>query len=159
MKNLKTLGLVMVLALALGLGAGCAKKAEVQTSATGDPAAVALNTAVQTITDGIVYFDYDKYDVKSEYTGMLQQKAELMKAYPDIRVRIAGNCDERGTQEYNLALGERRARAVYDYLVMLGVNPSQLEMVSYGKERPAVSGDTPEAWALNRRDNFDVIAR
>ena len=130
-----------------------------QTSATEDPAAVALNTAVQTITDGIVYFDYDKYDVKSEYTGMLQQKAELMKAYPDIRVRIAGNCDERGTQEYNLALGERRARAVYDYLVMLGVNPSQLEMVSYGKERPAVSGDTPEAWALNRRDNFDVIAR
>ena len=159
MKNLKTLGLVMVLALALGLGAGCAKKAEVQTSATEDPAAVALNPAVQTITDGIVYFDYDKYDVKSEYTGMLQQKAELMKAYPDIRVRIAGNCDERGTQEYNLALGERRARAVYDYLVMLGVNPSQLEMVSYGKERPAVSGDTPEAWALNRRDNFDVIAR
>ena len=64
MKNLKTLGLVMVLALALGLGAGCAKKAEVQTSATEDPAAVALNTAVQTITDGIVYFDYDKYDVK-----------------------------------------------------------------------------------------------
>lgn len=159
MKNLKTLGLVMVLALVLGLGAACTKKTEVQTSTMEDPAAGALNAAVQTITDGIVYFDYDKYDVKSEYTGMLQQKAELMKAYPDIRVRIAGNCDERGTQEYNLALGERRARAVYDYLVMLGVNPSQLEMVSYGKERPAVSGDTPEAWALNRRDNFDVIAR
>lgn len=159
MKSLKTLGLVMVLALAMGLGAGCAKKAEVQTVATEDPAVIEFNAAVQTITDGIVYFDYDKYDVKSEYTGMLQQKAELMKAYPSIRVRIAGNCDERGTQEYNLALGERRARAVYDYLVMLGVNPAQLEMISYGKERPAVSGDTPEAWALNRRDNFDVIAR
>lgn len=158
MKSLKTLGLVMVLVLAMGLGAGCAKKAEVQTS-TEDPAVAAFNAAVQTITDGIVYFDYDKYDVKSEYTGMLQQKAELMKAYPSIRVRIAGNCDERGTQEYNLALGERRARAVYDYLVMLGVNPAQLEMISYGKERPAVAGDTPEAWALNRRDNFDVIAR
>lgn len=159
MKSLKTLGLVMVLALTLGLGAGCAKKTEMQTSSTEDPAVVAFNAAVQTITDGIVYFDYDKYDVKSEYTGMLQQKAELMKAYPDIRVRIAGNCDERGTQEYNLALGERRARAVYDYLVMLGVNPAQLEMISYGKERPAVSGNNEEAWALNRRDNFDVIAR
>ena len=130
-----------------------------QTSTSTEDPAAALNAAVQTITDGIVYFDYDKYDVKSEYTGMLQQKAELMKAYPDIRVRIEGNCDERGTQEYNLALGERRARAVYDYMVMLGVNPDQLEMISYGKERPAVSGDSEEAWALNRRDNFNVIAR
>lgn len=111
MKSLKTLGLVMVMALALGLGAGCSKKTEMQTSTSTEDPAAALNAAVQTITDGIVYFDYDKYDVKSEYTGMLQQKAELMKAYPDIRVRIEGNCDERGTQEYNLALGERRARA------------------------------------------------
>ena len=157
MKSLKTLGLVMVMALALGLGAGCSKKTEMQTSTSTEDPAAALNAAVQTITDGIVYFDYDKYDVKSEYTGMLQQKAELMKAYPDIRVRIEGNCDELGTQEYNLALGERRARAVYDY--MLGVNPDQLEMISYGKERPAVSGDSEEAWALNRRDNFNVIAR
>ena len=159
MKSLKTLGLVMVMALALGLGAGCSKKTEMQTSTSTEDPAAALNAAVQTITDGIVYFDYDKYDVKSEYTGMLQQKAELMKAYPDIRVRIEGNCDERGTQEYNLALGERRARAVYDYMVMLGVNPDQLEMISYGKERPAVSGDSEEACALNRRDNFNVIAR
>ena len=159
MKSLKTLGLVMVRALAIGLGAGCSKKTEMETSTSTEDPAAALNAAVQTITDGIVYFDYDKYDVKSEYTGMLQQKAELMKAYPDIRVRIEGNCDERGTQEYNLALGERRARAVYDYMVMLGVNPDQLEMISYGKERPAVSGDSEEAWALNRRDNFNVIAR
>ena len=159
MKSLKTLGLVMVMALALGLGAGCSKKTEMQTSTSTEDPAAALNAAVQTITDGILYFDYDKYEVKSEYTGMLQQKAELMKAYPDIRVRIEGNCDERGTQEYNLALGERRARAVYDYMVMLGVNPDQLEMISYGKERPAVSGDSEEAWALNRRDNFHVIAR
>lgn len=157
MKSLKTLGLVMVLALTLG--AGCAKKAEVQTYAeVEENPATALEVAVQTITDGIVYFDYDKYDVKSEYTGMLQQKADLMKAHPDIRVRIEGNCDERGTQEYNLALGERRARAVYDYMIMLGVNPAQLEMISYGKERPAVAGNNEEAWALNRRDNFNVIA-
>ena len=161
MKSLKSFGLVMVLALALGMGAGCAKKnAEVENV---EPAPVATTSAVdaaaQQITDGVVYFDFDKYDIKAEYRDMLQQKAELMKQYPSIRVRIEGNCDERGTQEYNLALGERRARAVYDYMVMLGVNPDQLEMISYGKERPAVSGDSEEAWALNRRDNFNVIAR
>ena len=150
MKSLKTLGLVMVMALALGLGAGCSKKTEMQTSTSTEDPAAALNAAVQTITDGIVYFDYDKYDVKSEYTGMLQQKAELMKAYPDIRVRIEGNCDERGTQEYNLALGERRARAVYDYMVMLGVNPDQLEMISYGKERPRKGGGLPAVCRLCR---------
>ena len=106
-----------------------------------------------------MYFDFDKYDVKPEYREMLRQKAELMRQYPSIRVRIEGNCDERGTQEYNLALGERRARAAYEYMVMLGVNPSQLEMISYGKERPAVQGTGDQVWALNRRDDFRVIAR
>ncbi|MCH5231973.1 MAG: OmpA family protein, partial [Muribaculaceae bacterium] len=82
-----------------------------------------------------------------------------MRQYPSIRVRIEGNCDQRGTQEYNLALGERRARAAYEYMVMLGVNPSQLEMISYGKERPAVQGSGEQAWSMNRRDDFRVIAR
>ena len=75
------------------------------------------------------------------------------------RVRIEGNCDARGTQEYNLALGERRARAAYEYLVMLGVNPDQMEMISFGKERPAVEGTGPAVWAKNRRDDFRVIAK
>jgi peptidoglycan-associated lipoprotein len=73
-------------------------------------------------------------------------------------VRIEGNCDERGTQEYNLALGERRARAAYEYLVTLGVNPGQLEMISYGKENPAVQGSGESAWSKNRRDDFRVVA-
>ena len=106
-----------------------------------------------------MYFDFDKFDIQPEYRDLLQQKADLMKAYPSIQVRIEGNCDARGTQEYNLALGERRARAVYEYMVMLGVNPSQLEMISYGKERPAVEGTGPAVWAKNRRDDFRVIAR
>ena len=162
MKSLKSFGLVMVLALALGMGAGCAKKnAEVENV---EPAPVAssssaLDAAAQQITDGVVYFDFDKYDIKAEYRDMLQQKAELMKQYPSIRVRIEGNCDERGTQEYNLALGERRARAAYEYLVMLGVNPDQMEMISFGKERPAVEGTGPAVWAKNRRDDFRVIAK
>ena len=161
MKSLKSFGLVMVLALALGMGAGCAKKnAEVENV---EPAPVATTSAVdaaaQQITDGVVYFDFDKYDIKAEYRDMLQQKAELMKQYPSIRVRIEGNCDERGTQEYNLALGERRARAAYEYLVMLGVNPDQMEMISFGKERPAVEGTGPAVWEKNRRDDFRVIAK
>ena len=161
MKSLKSFGLVMVLALALGMGAGCAKKnAEVENVA---PAPVATTSAVgaaaQQITDGVVYFDFDKYDIKAEYRDMLQQKAELMKQYPSIRVRIEGNCDERGTQEYNLALGERRARAAYEYMIRLGVPAEQLDIISYGKERPAVEGTGEAVWAKNRRDEFNVIAR
>ncbi|MCH5277195.1 MAG: peptidoglycan-associated lipoprotein Pal [Desulfovibrionaceae bacterium] len=161
MKGLKNLGLVLAVSLVLGIGAGCAKKTtEVPAEApVVDSAATAVDMAAQTITDGIVYFDFDKYDVKPEYREMLRQKAELMRQYPSIRVRIEGNCDERGTQEYNLALGERRARAAYEYMVMLGVNPSQLEMISYGKERPAVQGTGEQAWSMNRRDDFRVIAR
>ena len=161
MKSLKSFGLVMVLALALGMGAGCAKKnAEVENveAAPVTASTSAVDAAAQQITDGVVYFDFDKYDIKAEYRDMLQQKAELMKQYPSIRVRIEGNCDERGTQEYNLALGERRAKAAYDYLVTLGVAPSQLETVSYGKENPAVQGHNESAWSQNRRDDFRVIA-
>ncbi len=90
---------------------------------------------------------------------MLSRDAQILKQYPGIHVRIEGNCDDRGTQEYNLALGERRARAVYDYFVNNGVNPGQLEMISYGKENPAVIGTGEAVWAQNRRDNFRVIAQ
>ena len=161
MKSLKSFGLVMVLALALGMGAGCAKKnTEVENMEAAPVASTsAVDVAAQQITDGVVYFDFDKYDIKAEYRDMLQQKAELMKQNPSIRVRIEGNCDERGTQEYNLALGERRARAAYEYMIRLGVPADQLDIISYGKERPAVEGTGEAVWAKNRRDEFNVIAR
>ena len=162
MKSLKSFGLVMVLALALGMGAGCAKKnAEVENveAAPVTASTSAVDAAAQQITDGVVYFDFDKYDIKAEYRDMLQQKAELMKQYPSIRVRIEGNCDDRGTQEYNLALGERRARAVYEYLLALGVPADQMDTISFGKERPAVLGNNEAAWAKNRRDEFVVTVR
>ena len=161
MKSLKSFGLVMVLALALGMGAGCAKKnTEVENMEAAPVVSTsAVDVAAQQITDGVVYFDFDKYDIKAEYRDMLQQKAELMKQYPSIRVRIEGNCDERGTQEYNLALGERRARAAYEYMIRLGVPADQLDIISYGKERPAVEGTGEAVWAKNRRDEFNVIAR
>ena len=161
MKSLKSFGLVMVLALTLGMGAGCAKKnAEVENVEAAPVASTsAVEAAAQQITDGVVYFDFDKYDIKAEYRDMLQQKAELMKQFPSIRVRIEGNCDERGTQEYNVALGERRARAAYEYMIRLGVPADQLDIISYGKERPAVEGTGEAVWAQNRRDEFNVIAR
>lgn len=163
MNTFKRLTLVLALVVALGAGFGCAKKQSAADQAPVEPADTtdnaALERAAQTITDGVVYFDFDKFDIKGEYRDMLRQKAEIMKAYPSIRVRIEGNCDARGTQEYNLALGERRARAAYEYLVMLGVNPNQLELISFGKERPAVEGTGPAVWAKNRRDDFRVIAK
>ena len=159
----KRLSIVLTLVLALGLGAGCSSKKITETEPVSDTSdsvnVAAIDEAAQTISDGIVYFDFDKYDIRDEYRAVLQEKADLMKQYPSIRVRIEGNCDARGTQEYNLALGERRARAAYDYMVMLGVNPAQLDIISYGKERPAVEGSGPEVWAKNRRDDFRVVAR
>ncbi len=159
--------LVMALLFGISLSYGCAQKqSAVETIPSGEgaisetyQAISALDEAEQVITDGVIYFEFDKYDIKPEYQLMLKEKADLMKQFTNIRVRIEGNCDERGTQEYNLALGERRARAAYEYLVMLGVNPNQLEMISFGKERPAVLGTGPAVWDKNRRDDFRVIAR
>mgnify|MGYP000305366295 FL=1 len=154
---MKRYALILALVMALAAGFGCAKKT---TSEPGydDGMTPEMRAAVQQITDGRVYFAFDKFNVENQYKEMLKQKSDLMKQFPSIRVRIEGNCDERGTQEYNLALGERRARASYEYLVTLGVNPSQLEMISYGKENPAVQGNNEAAWSKNRRDDFRVIA-
>jgi len=157
MKALTRVSWVAVLVLALLAGIGCSKKAS-ETSPFDDGGDPAVRAAAQQISGGIVYFDFDKFDIKPEYRDMLRQKADLMKRYPQIRVRIEGNCDARGTQEYNLALGERRARAAYDYLAMLGVNASQMELISFGKERPAMEGNGEAVWGKNRRDEFRVIS-
>ena len=158
MKILPRISLVAVLAMALLVGVGCSKKAS-ETSPFDDGGMSAeVRAAAQQISGGIVYFDFDKFDIKPEYRDMLRQKADLMKRYAQIRVRIEGHCDARGTQEYNLALGERRARAAYDYMTMLGVNASQMELISFGKERPAVSGNGEAAWSKNRRDEFRIIS-
>jgi peptidoglycan-associated lipoprotein len=104
-----------------------------------------------------IYFDFDKSFIRSEYRSVLQEKAEFLKNNPDIRIRIEGNCDERGTSEYNLALGERRADSAAKFLVSLGISPDRIETISYGEERPLALGHSEEAWAQNRRDDFVVI--
>lgn len=151
--------LLFIPVLALVLTFGCAKKQTEVATDTIDQQTINLQTAVTTISDGRILFPFDKFDIQPEYQQMLQNKAELMKQYPNIRVRIEGNCDERGTQEYNMALGERRARAAYDYLTTLGVNPAQLEMISFGKENPILQGSGEDIWGQNRRDDFRVIAQ
>ena len=154
---MKRYALILALVMALAAGFGCAKKTSDEGTLTDDMSPE-MRAAIQQITDGRVLFAFDKFDIKPEYKEMLKAKADLMKQFPSVRVRIEGNCDERGTQEYNLALGERRARAAYEYLVMLGLSPSQLEMISYGKENPAVQGTGEAVWSQNRRDDFTVVA-
>ena len=98
-----------------------------------------------------VYFDYDQSSLTSEAQATLDRQAAFLKASPSFRLVIEGHCDERGTREYNLALGDRRASAVRDYLVAKGINSSRLSTISYGKERPSVGGSNDTSYALNRR--------
>ena len=98
-----------------------------------------------------VFFDFDKYDLKPESRKTLDGQAAWLKSNPSVTFTIEGHCDERGTREYNLALGERRANSVKDYLTAQGVNPSRMKVVSYGKERPVAVGSTNAAWGQNRR--------
>jgi len=98
-----------------------------------------------------VFFDTDSYDVNPEARMTLEKQANWLAQYPALNITIEGHADERGTREYNLALGERRANSVKNYLVALGVDPRRVDTVTYGKERPAVPGNGPEAWSQNRR--------
>jgi peptidoglycan-associated lipoprotein len=103
-----------------------------------------------------IYFDYDSSALSAESKAVLEKVAQWMKESPDKSVRIEGNCDERGTTEYNLALGERRALSARRYLISLGGNPDKVFTISYGEEQPAVEGHDESAWKFNRRDDFRI---
>jgi peptidoglycan-associated lipoprotein len=105
-----------------------------------------------------VYFDYDKYSVRDDAGPLLDAQAGWLKRYPAVQVRIEGNCDERGTQEYNLALGARRANAVREYLVAHGVEAARITTVSYGKEKPIDPGAGEEAEAHNRNGHTAILS-
>ena len=98
-----------------------------------------------------VFFDTDRYDLSAEAQSQLQKQAAWLKQYPAVTVTIEGHCDERGTREYNLALGERRANAVANYMTALGVDAGRLSVISYGKERPQCTESNEACWAQNRR--------
>jgi peptidoglycan-associated lipoprotein len=99
----------------------------------------------------VIYFDTDKFDIDAEDQAALRSQAQYLNQYPNVRATVEGHCDERGTRDYNLALGERRANAARNYLISLGVAANRITTVSYGKERPVALGSNEEAWARNRR--------
>ena len=106
-----------------------------------------------------IFFDFDQYNVDAQDQATLQSQAQWLQRNPAVRVTLEGHADERGTRDYNIALGERRANAAKNYLASLGIDPSRINVISYGKERPAAIGSTEEAWAQNRRAVTVVIGR
>lgn len=105
-----------------------------------------------------VFFGYDRFDLSAEARSVLERQAAWLRQYPNVRILVAGNCDERGTREYNLALGARRAAAARDYLVSLGVAQNRVETVSYGKERPLDARANEEAWSVNRNAHTQIVS-
>jgi peptidoglycan-associated lipoprotein len=105
----------------------------------------------------MIHFDYDQSNVRPDDAGTLDQKVAILQANPDLRIRVHGHCDERGSDEYNLALGNRRAQAAKQYLVSHGIDASRIETQSWGEERPLVDGHDEGAWSQNRRDEFEII--
>lgn len=103
-----------------------------------------------------IRFDYDKYNLTGQAISILSENAEILMQHPDLNIIIGGHCDERGTDEYNLALGEKRALAARDFLLNFGIARTRISVISYGEERPLDPGQTEEAWAKNRRAEFVI---
>ncbi|HFE32324.1 MAG TPA: peptidoglycan-associated lipoprotein Pal, partial [Gammaproteobacteria bacterium] len=127
--------------------------AEETTTTSVDP----LNDPNSLLSKRVIYFDFDKSDIKDEFRDILNAHAEYLASHPSVNVTIEGHTDERGTREYNIALGERRANAVKRMLTLQGVSASQIRVISYGEERPAALGHDERAWALNRRAIIDYL--
>ena len=151
-----------ILAVCL-LVAACAGQDEQSATGTAGPGAGAgpapgtVAEFVQEVGDR-VFFGFDRFDLSAEARATLDRQAAWLQQYPDVSIRIEGHADERGTRAYNLALGERRANAVENYLVALGVSSARIETVSFGKERPLNPGSNEQAWAQNRRGVTTVTA-
>ncbi len=165
--GLKFAGVACVLLLA-----ACTSKPDASTEAPPPAAMTGNSSSAVTTSSAIpgsaedlkvnvgdtVHFGYQEYAVRDDDRSLLQRQAAWLSKYPAVRVTIEGNCDERGTREYNLALGARRANAVKEYLVSLGVSAARVETVSYGKERPMCSESTEDCWSQNRRGVTTVTA-
>lgn len=172
MKNFIMLVLTVVTLLCVVVIAGCAKDLVVETiDAEAQNEAVQKKQASQNVDDadildkttvinvGLerVYFPFDQFALTNEARRVLDANAIILKSYPALKVSIEGHCDSRGSDEYNLALGERRAHVVKNYLVSLGIGSDRFETISYGEELPADSAMTESAWAMNRRTEFKTI--
>lgn len=132
-------------------GKGVEEKAVIEGEAVKEKAA----SAIEDITLKDIYFDFDKFNLKPDARDILKQNADILTKNK-FKVLIEGHCDERGTTEYNLALGERRAKEAKNYFIELGIDGKKIKTISYGKERPLNPEHNEEAWAQNRRDHFVV---
>lgn len=127
-------------------------------AAAANAATAAARAEAERIFADQIHFDYDKFDIRADDQAILDWKARLLLANPAMNIRISGHADERGSDEYNLALGNRRAAAAKRYLVNKGIAESRISTDSYGEERPLDTGSTEEAWTRNRRDEFVITA-
>ncbi|HET9150641.1 MAG TPA: peptidoglycan-associated lipoprotein Pal [Gemmatimonadales bacterium] len=130
---------------------------EARRAAAANAASEAM-AALRNDMTAMIHFDYNVADIRPEDQGILDRKAAILNANAAVRLRISGHADERGSDEYNLALGNRRAAAAKRYLVNRGVADSRIDVISYGEERPIAMGSTEEAYAQNRRDEFEMTA-
>jgi peptidoglycan-associated lipoprotein len=155
--NSKILGTLAVVALL----AACANKdtgastGSGAAAATAGPAPGSQEDLVANVGDR-VFFDFDRSTLKSDARATLDRQSAWLSKYQQVSVQVAGNCDDRGTEEYNLALGQRRANSSRDYLVARGVPGSRISTISYGKDRPTALGDNEQAWAQNRNSITSV---
>jgi peptidoglycan-associated lipoprotein len=141
-----------------------ASTAPVAQAASSQPATTQQSQKISSIAElqsalEKIYFDFDSANLSEPSRNILAKNATALTKETTSKIRIEGNCDERGSAEYNLALGERRAKAAQQYLVTMGVKADRLSVISYGKEKPAVKGDDEAAWAKNRRDEFVVVTK
>lgn len=161
MMSKKTWKPLAVLVLAFGLTVGCADDEQpaeevIQPIGTQDPATPPdpFSTASVSEATSTVYFAFDDYTLSSRAQSSLNRTADYLRDNAAAVMQVEGHCDERGSVEYNLALGQRRAQSVKNYLVELGIDPSRLPTISYGEEKPAVFGSDESAWGQNRRAEF-----
>ena len=171
--------LVLLVASSLALGACKKKTTPVVPAPTPSPAAPMTPTrtdpatapksdnsaemaakvaAARTAVLSTIYFEYDADDLRDDAKASLDEKIRILNANPQVRVRISGHCDDRGSDEYNIILGRRRAETAKRYLTDRGVDASRIETATFGREHPAVQGTGEDAWAKNRRDEFEIIA-
>jgi peptidoglycan-associated lipoprotein len=142
---------------ATGPGGTADSSVHVSVSAAAPPAPVAHEPSIQELFDKEVkdaYFDYDKADIRADARDALSQTAQFLRSYPQLKIVVEGHCDERGSTEYNLALGDRRAAAAKQFLVSLGISGDRMETVSYGKEKPFCTASNEDCWRQNRRAHF-----
>ena len=129
-----------------------------QRAADSAAAAARAGDEVRNMVAAMIHFDLDKSSLRGDDLGTLDQKVAILQANPGLKIRIGGHCDERGSDEYNLALGNRRAQSAKQYLVSHGIDASRIETQSWGEERPLVNGHDESAWSQNRRDEFEVTS-